>query len=78
MTRAAVPVAESIDAYVATVAALARRRGHIAALREALRKRMDTSNPFATATVLPRVERAFERMRERAVAGLTPEDFDVA
>ncbi|MGR8918311.1 MAG: O-linked N-acetylglucosamine transferase, SPINDLY family protein [Gammaproteobacteria bacterium] len=71
-------IVDSADAFVERAVELARDRAALQGLRASLVASMAQDRPFATATVLPRAERAFEQMVARARDGMAPADLDVA
>lgn len=70
-------VVADIRSYIETATTLAANPDEMRALRTHLASRLDAANPFASAVLARRLERAFEIIIERVRSGLPPADFDL-
>jgi protein O-GlcNAc transferase len=70
-------ITADLDQYAALARQLARERARLDALRSRLHRASPRSPLFDTARYTGELETAFERMHQRAVAGLAPQAFDL-
>jgi len=79
MTAADMPelITTDLAAYEAMALELAADRPRLAAMRARLAAQRDNSRLFDTARFTRHLERAYETMQARSLAGLAPETFDV-